>query len=129
MRFGGDASLPLQRDIDEQRHSELTPLQAIRQPLPRGGHLTHLDLAHQRRLLEHLTPQHLAPSEGEDLSVGQIGERFDGRHSSDELAEDDEVLGVARGELVDEVLEEDPEGGGHVFPAFVELAGEGGEAC
>lgn len=113
MRLCSYASLPLERNIDQQRHRQFTPLQAIRQPLPRRSQNVARPLGRNRRLLKDLIPQHLATSQTEDLSVGQVGERFNGRHSSDELAEDDEVFRVARGELVDEVLEEDPEGGGH----------------
>ena len=131
MRVGLETGLALQSDVDQQGYSEVLAQQRrskagfrLREPvlLTAHGHLGDLGL------LEDLAPEVLASGQGGDLCVGQVGERFDGRHARDELAEDDEVLRVAGHELVHEVLQDDPERRLHGHPSTVHVAGKGREA-
>jgi hypothetical protein len=132
MRIRFQARLPLQRNIDKQRHRQPLPDQRLAQPIPRPILRLKLQPSPRHpnlRHLEHLTPQQFPSREGEDLCVGKVGERFDRGHADDEFSEDDEVFRVTEDELVDEVLEDEPEGGLHLRPATVDVTGEGGETC
>lgn len=126
------ARLALDRNVDEEGHRQSRPPKRVREA--NLGVLERDDLSALRGLrdvglVEDLATEDSAAGERHDLSVREVGERFESRHARDELAEDDEVLRAARDELVDEVLEDDPHRTRHGSPTAVELTGEGRETC
>ena len=127
-----NASLSLNRNMNQQRRRESRFSQRRHQSppsVPQRDERDSIRSVSDLRLIKHLVSQELSSGERVDLCVGEIGEGLKAGHSSDQLAKEDEIFVVSRNELVDEILEEDGEGGFHRRPSSEKLSSEHGESC
>lgn len=110
----GNTSLSLHRDVDQERNRQARVSKAADESTSRGTETIHRGLVAsllEIGLVEDFTSKKLAPAKTIHLSIRQICERLDPRHTSNNFAEDDEIFRIPRNELVDEVLEYDRKGG------------------